>query len=435
MLRRRLVALLILTCAVLGISGALYAQLESGDRGIAPIDSSGTLEITGIHVDVSGKDGQSARYEGWRLAQRQGFKAFWAKTHNRPISEAPTVPDSTLDELVSSIVVEREQIGPTRYIADLGILFDRARSAELLGVGGDVRRSVPMLLVPVLVTAGTDTTVELRNPWQRAWAEFRTSQSPIDYVRVSGQGIDPLLVNDAQVDRPGRGWWRNLIDLYGAADILVAQVQIQRVYPGGPAFARFVGFHGPDKQAVATFTISAPAGASTLQIMRAGVQRMDSMFADALAEGRLIRDRTLDIPEPPPPPVVEEAPVAQAQPWTYQVQIVSPDVNIYNFAMAHLRTAPGVTQVVPVSINPGGVSYVNVTYSGGNISNLRLALGSRGWSVEQNGFILRMSSGSAGPPPLPTPAQPKPQPPQPQPQQPPATPQQTPQGQPPRGNE
>jgi len=435
MLRRRLVALLILMCAVLGISGALYAQLESGDRGIPPIDSSGTLEITGIHVDVSGKDGQSARYEGWRLAQRQGFKAFWAKTHNRPISEAPTVPDSTLDELVSSIVVEREQIGPTRYIADLGILFDRARSAEMLGVGGDVRRSVPMLLVPVLVTAGTDTTVELRNPWQRAWAEFRTSQSPIDYVRVSGQGIDPLLVNDAQVDRPGRGWWRNLIDLYGAADILVAQVQIQRVYPGGPAFARFVGFHGPDKQAVATFTISAPAGASTLQIMRAGVQRMDSMFADALAEGRLIRDRTLDIPEPPPPPVVEEAPVAQAQPWTYQVQIVSPDVNIYNFAMAHLRTAPGVTEVVPVSINPGGVSYVNVTYSGGNIANLRLALGSRGWAVEQNGFILRMSSGSAGPPPLPPPAQPKPQPAQPQPQQPPATPQQMPQSQPPRSNE
>ena len=66
--------------------------------------------------------------------------------------------------------------------------------------------------------------------------------------------------------------------------------------------------------------------------------------------------------------MIEEAPVQQAQPWTYQVQIVSPDVNIYNFAMAHLRTTPGVTQVVPVSINPGGVSYVNVTYSGGDLS-------------------------------------------------------------------
>ena len=52
------------------------------------------------------------------------------------------------------------------------------------------------------------------------------------------------------------------------------------------------------------------------------------------------------------------------------MQIVSSDVNIYNFAMAHLRTTGGVEQVVPVSINPGGVSYVNVTYRG-DLSGLR----------------------------------------------------------------
>ena len=412
------------------VAGVAYAQMESGDRGIAPIDSSGTLEITGIHVDVTGKDAQSARYEGWRIAQRQGFKALWAKTNSRPASEAPTLPDSTLDQMVSSIVVEREQIGPTRYIANLGILFDRSRSAEVLGVGGDVQRSAPMLLVPVLITAGTDTTVELRNPWQRAWAEFRTSQSPIDYVRVSGQGADPLLVNAAQVDRPGRGWWRNIIDLYGAADILVAQVQFQRLYPGGPAFARFKGYHGPDKELVGSFTIAAPAGTNALQVMRVGVERMDRMFADALADGRLVRDRSLDIPEPPPPPVeiVEEAPTQQARPWAYQVQIVSPDVNIYNFAMAHLRTTGGVQQVVPVSINPGGVSYVNVTYQG-DVSGLRSALAARGWNVEQNGYVLRMSSSGNGPPPV-APPQPPPQP-QPQPvPTPPTTPSPA-----PRGNE
>ena len=117
--------------------------------------------------------------------------------------------------------------------ADLGIQFDRARAAPFLGVeGGQVQRSGPMLLIPVIVTAGTETSVELRNAWQRAWAQYRTSQSPIDYVRVSGMGADPLLVNAAQANRPGRGWWRNLLDLYGASDILVAEVQLQRAYPG-----------------------------------------------------------------------------------------------------------------------------------------------------------------------------------------------------------
>ncbi len=430
MLRRRFVALLTMLCAVLAMSGAVYAQMESGDRGIAPIDSSGTLEVTGIKVDVNGKDAQAARYEGWRLAQRQGFRVLWAKTHNRPVSEAPTVPDSTLDGLVSSIVVQSEEIGPTRYIAELGVLFDRARSSQLLGIGGNVQRSVPMLLIPVMVTAGTATTVELRNPWQRAWAEFRASESPIDYVRVTGTGIDPLLVNAGQVERPGRGWWRNIIDLYGAADVVVAQVQFQRAYPGGPASARFIGFHGPDRQPIGSFTISGPAGVSALQIMREGVNRMDAMFSAALQSGRLIRDTSLDIPLPPPPPpeeIIEEevAPTTRetGRVWNYQVQIVSPDVNVYNFAMAHLRTTSGVEGVSVVGVNPGGVSYVNVTYRG-DIANLRSALIARGWAVSQTGYVLRMSSTGERPPALPPPpppaapppAQPTPAPTPPQPQ-------------------
>ena len=141
--------------ALAGLGGALVAQMESGERGILPIDSSGTLEITGIQVDVGGKDADSARYAGWRIAQREGFKALWAKTNKRPVSEAPNLSDSTLDGLVSSIVVEREQIGPNRYIATLGVLFDRARAGELLGFAGQVSRSAPMLLIPVLVSGGT----------------------------------------------------------------------------------------------------------------------------------------------------------------------------------------------------------------------------------------------------------------------------------------
>ena len=208
MFRRAFAIPLLLLLALAGVSAAVYAQLEGGERGILPIDSSGTLEITGIHVDVGGTDPQATRYAGWRIAQRQGFKALWAKMHNAPISQAPNLPDGTLDQIVSSINVEHELIGPNRYIADLGILFDRARAAQFLGVeGGEVQRSAPMLLIPITVTGGTATAVELRNAWQRAWAEFRTSQSPIDYVRVSGLGVDPMLVNAAQTSRPGR-WGR-----------------------------------------------------------------------------------------------------------------------------------------------------------------------------------------------------------------------------------
>ncbi|MFL6829230.1 MAG: heavy-metal-associated domain-containing protein [Sphingomicrobium sp.] len=406
MLARRLVAPLILLAA-LGMAAIGYAQLETADRGILPIDSSGTLEVTGIHVDVGAADAQTARFAGWRIAQRQGFRLLYAKMHHVPLSEAPNLPDSTLDDIVASVNIEHEEIGPNRYIADLGLLFDRARAAQYLGVeGGEVQRSVPMLLIPVTVTAGTATSVELRNAWQRAWAQFRTSQSPIDYVRVSGLGVDPMLVNAAQISRPGRGWWRNIIDLYGAADILVAEVQLQRLYPGGPARARFIARHGPDNEIVGGFTLTAANSDALPGMMAEGVRRMDELFGQALAAGMLVRDPSLNLP---PPPLLPElpalTPLQQAAPQAanaYQVQISGNDVNVYNFAMAHLRTLPGVESTSPQQINPSGTSYVLVAYHG-DIAALASALSARGWIVDFSGTVVRMRSTSNKPPPIPLP--------------------------------
>jgi hypothetical protein len=406
MARRPLLFSFLVLLALLGLSGGLYAQLESGERGISPLDSSGTLEVTGIHVDVGAKDALAGRYAGWRIAQRQGFKALWASIHKRPASEAPNLSDSVLDGLVSSIIVDQEQIAPNRYIADLGILFDRARSAELLGVGGEIRRTAPMLLIPVMITAGTPTSVEWRNPWQRAWAEFRTSNSPIDYVRVSGMGVDPLLVNAAQTNRPGRGWWRNLVDLYGAADILVAEVQVHRLFPGGPAEAKFIARHGPDQDIVGGFTLRARDSADLQRMMREGVARMDQLFAQAYAAGAMQRDPTLNIPEPPPV-IEEETPETSA----YSVLIYSPDAQTYNFAFATLKVMPGVQSISPIAINIGGVSSASATIRG-DVGVPRSTMAARGWTVSVSGSTIRISNGpfrdSAAPAPAPTPQQPAP---------------------------
>ena len=431
---RRPILISMLIAAALGISGVIYAQLETSDRGILPLDSTNTLEIGGIHVDVGGTDGQTARYAGWRIAQREGFKMLWAKMHNAPIGEAPTLPDGTLDQIVSSINVEREEIGPSRYIADLGVLFDRARAAPFLGVeGGEIQRSVPMLLIPVTVSAGTAMSVELRNAWQRAWAQFRTSQSPIDYVRVSGMGADPLLVNAAQTGRPGRGWWRNLLDMYGANDILVAEVQLQRLYPGGPARARFIARHGPDDEIVGGFTLTAPNSEGVAAMMAEGAQRIDQIYTQALASGRLARDSSLNTPPPVLPQLPQEKPAAPVSEFnSFQVQVVGNDVNIYNFAMAHLRTLPGVKSAAPQQINPSGTSYILVTFKG-SLAELAGALSGRGWTVDfSSGSVVKIHSSSEKPPALPPPpVQPQQNPAQQSPKQPVAPPA----GQPPKAQQ
>jgi hypothetical protein len=395
--------------------GSLVAQMESGDRVILPIDSSGTLEIGGIKVDVSGPDAASARFAGWRIAQREGFKALWAKMNKRPIAEAPTLSDSVLDGLVASIVVQNEQIGANRYIAELGILFDRSRAGALLGVGGPQQRSAPMLLIPLTTTAGSVTSVELKNPWQRAWAQYRTSQSAIDYVRVSGMGADPLLVNAAQARRPGRGWWRNIIDLYGTANVLIAEVNLKRLYPGGPARASFTGRFGPDGDRLGSFQLTARDSADIPRMMAEGVERMDQLFTRALAAGVFVHDPSLDMPLPPPPVEEEEEEKAPVAP------VEKPSDRVTSFSCTYPpQTGRRLTNAIGQIRSINGVQSVGESDSGalivtyrGDPAALRSRLAAGGWTVNMSGRVLSISRGfaaPAAPAPAPAPTQPAPAP-------------------------
>ena len=89
--------------------GIVLAQADDGVEQNSPFDSSGSYEIGGIQVDVTGKDANAARYAGWRLAQRKG----WQLLSQRLGGGGGSLSDSTLDSMVSGIVVENEEIGPT----------------------------------------------------------------------------------------------------------------------------------------------------------------------------------------------------------------------------------------------------------------------------------------------------------------------------------
>jgi hypothetical protein len=145
------------------------------------------------------------------------------------------------------------------------------------------------------------------------------------------------------------------------------------------------------------------------------VQQIDQLFARALAAGELSRDPSLNLPPPPIlelPPETAPAENQSAAGNAYQVQISGKDVNVYNFAMAHLRTLTGVDSAVPQQINPTGTSYVLVTYHG-DISQLAAALRARGWQVDFSGTVVQLRSSSDKPPALPPPPQATPAPAQP----------------------
>lgn len=402
---RRPLALLIPAIAVLLLGGAglLYAQLEGGERGIPPVDSTSNFEILGVEVDVSAETAERARLEGWRRAQSLGWRMLWARTHNRPIAQAPVLSESVLNGIVSGIIIEQEQLGPTRYIARLGVLFDRARTGQMLGVQGLTRRSAPMLVIPVMTTGSAEYSFEFRNDWQRAWAQFRTANSPIDYVRPSGTGIDPLVLNFAQTKRRGRGWWRMLLDQYGAADIVVPGVELRRLYPGGPAIGIFTARYGPDNLLIGRFALRARNSAEVPRMLDEGVRRLDILYAGALDRGLLRPDPTLVIVQPPLPPLPPEA-ETEAPPseemgaqvpagatTSFNVQVATPDAGSVQQAEVSVSRANGVASAITTSLALGGTSVMRVSFAG-DAAALQAALQAQGWQVQMvNGTTLRIS--------------------------------------------
>jgi hypothetical protein len=384
--------------ALLGLAGFAYAQIEGNDRGVPPVDSSANYEVGNVAVDISGRSAEEARHFGWRLAQRRAWKLLWAKVNNQPAASAPNLSDGALDGMVAGIEVEDEQIGAHRYIAHLGVLFDRIRSAQALGQAQAGIRSVPMLVIPVMWSGGVPQSFEHRTEWQKAWARFRSGGSPIDYVRPVGSGLDPLILNVAQADRPGRGRWRNILDQYGASDVVVPTVQIIRQYPGGPVLAHFSALHGPDSEVIVRFDLTASDSDKIPQMLDEGVRRIDDAYAAALRDGRLRTDRSL---EPPAPVVVDlppEAPVVSdtygiavpGAPSTFLVQVDTPDDPALVQAMASLRAIPGVKGVATNSVALGGVSVLRVGY-GGDPQVFRTALAAAGYNVQDTGGGLRLT--------------------------------------------
>lgn len=287
-----------LPLALIG-GGLVIAQIEGPKRGINPIASNGDFEVTNVSVNVTGKNAFEARQKGWEEAQRLAWDALWRKTHGSAGSE---LSDTTLDGIVAAIVVEQEQIGPRRYVAKLGVLFDRARAGQLLGVSGVVRRSAPLLLMPITYSAGAPTLFEQRTSWQRSWAKFRTADSRIDYVRPSGAGGESLLLNAGQIDRRSRGWWRTILDQFGASDVIIPIARIERLWPGGPVVGRFSARYGPDNKFLGSFTLRTANSTGIPGMMDQAVVRMDQLFQSALASGRLRADASLVLEEE----VVEE---------------------------------------------------------------------------------------------------------------------------------
>jgi len=412
----------ILCLALIGVAAALYAgwanaQVE-GDRGIAPLMVSTDINVGGIEVNTTGETAEEARDKAWKEAQRLAWKKLGG----------PDLSDSQIQGLVSSIVIQHEEAGPRRYVATLGVTFDRQRAAGYLGRSGETQRSAPMLLLPVTLTGGTELMYQQVNPWQRAWAEYQPGASRVDYVRPAGSGGESLLLTYGQTGRRSRNWWATILDQFGAADVLVPIAELRYQYPGGPVIGRFTARHGPDNEYLGSFTMRAKSPRALPAMLNKAVEKFDEMFVEALADGTIQPDRTLgrsrgtmdaDIARliersrailaeaeaarnrnvQTEEETVADANAAQAAAAeggeaasliNLFISFPSPDAAAFDAALSAVRGTPGITGASVSSTAIGGTSVMSVTYQG-TLDELVGAIAARGYNVQRNGTNLTIS--------------------------------------------
>ena len=270
-------------------------------------------------------------------------------------------------------------------------------------------RSPPYLVLPTIFEGGVAQAYEQRSEWQRAWAEFRTADSSVDYVRTAGTGADTLLLNAGQMRRRNRAWWREILDQYGASDVLIPTVRLERMWPGGPVVGYFSARYGPDNELLGSFTLTARTPDDLRRMMVDGVRRIDAIYTGALSDGRLRTDPSLIIEAPVAPEEIEKpaelqtetadgattagdpavtTPAASVE--TYSVQVDTPDSAAVLAVEASLRALGGVEGASTSSVAIGGVSVVRVRYRG-DAAALRATLAAAGWRVAESGGTFRIT--------------------------------------------
>jgi len=329
--------------------------------------------------------------------------------------------DGQLTAMVTAIVIEKEQIGPRRYIATLGVIFDRTQAGRYVGTGagGAARtQSAPMLVIPVLYSGGVRQVFEVRGPWQRAWASFQPAGSPVEYVRPNGSGGESLVLTAGQTDRRSRKWWRNLLNQFEAADVLIPVARLERQWPGGPVQGTFTARYGPDNTFLDSFTLKAGSETEVPKMLAIAVVRIDRIYRRALADGLLkpdpslvAGDRAFDAAlaklrahltretqgdtasDARQGDASDSASTSAAAPQTigtFSVQFASPDAAAIDRALASVRGAAGVRGAATTSLAIGGTSVMRVTVAG-DLEALAAALRAQGWQVTVGSNALRIS--------------------------------------------
>jgi hypothetical protein len=393
--------------AVAAVAAVGLAQTPPAPAPAAPpaatAAAGNAYAVGGIDVDVTARSVDEARRIAWTQAMRRAWPTLWSRLVCQPEEQAPKLSDGQIDAMVAGIESQGERFSATRYIARLGVVFDRSRAADHLG-GAARTQSPPLLLLPLLIDGGAAQVTQVKTPWRDAWARWQGNVTPIDYVLPTGAPADNLWLSAAQARRTDPAAWRSIITRFDTVDVLVAEARLTRSWPGGPIRALFIARHGPAGVELGRLALRVGSEAGLARLLDEGVRGLDALYAQGLRDGKLRAnpDMAVDVGSIVAADVVIGTPPPAAE--TILVSAITPDAASLAAAERVLRDLSGDVTVRQLAV--GGTSQIAVALAGGEAA-LRAALAPRGWTLEPLGeaLVLRRK-----PPVVPAAAKPAPRP-------------------------
>jgi hypothetical protein len=104
---------------------------------------------------------------------------------------------------------------------------------------------------------------------------------------------------------------------FDTVDVLLAEAQLSRSFPGGPIRGLFIARHGPDGTELGRFALIVRSEDGLPGLMDEGVRRIDALYADALRAGQLRAEADLAVDIAPlaeDAPLIGEAPPPEPDP-------------------------------------------------------------------------------------------------------------------------
>ena len=188
--------------------------------------SEASYRVSDVEVEATAADAVAAQ----ALAMEQGRRLALDRLLERlaPDGSAPAAGDLPVDDLVASLEILDETIGPSSYAATLAVAFDRAavdRALNERGVAVAPSPAEPLVVVPLWQTGEGLRLWDAGNAWKAAWDRAVDPAALAPFIVPLGDLQDLALLNPDQAARADRAALQALAQRYDAAGAVVARLE------------------------------------------------------------------------------------------------------------------------------------------------------------------------------------------------------------------